>query len=162
MNQEEFLKELQQALQGQISDEEMIGHLEYYNTYISQEIRNGKTQQEILEKLGNPRLIAKSILDAKKASDESQNYEYEYENQKTDDKTDENVKGFHVEYDEAAGWDIRYGKVKLNSWYFGLFVLIILCIIFFVVFRVFVFLLPIIIPLVLILMVLAWIMERRR
>lgn len=162
MNQEEFLKELQQALQGQISDEELINHLEYYNTYISQEMKNGRTQQEIIEQLGSPRLIAKSILDAKKASDESQEYEYEYE--KKDDKASEyeKVKGFHAAYDENKGWDIRYGKIKLNSWYFGLFILAIVCIVFFIVFQIFVFLLPILIPIILILMVLGWIIERPR
>jgi len=159
MNREEFLKELQQMLQGEIPNEEMMGHLEYYNSYIIEEVKKGRIESEVIQTLGNPRLIAKSILDATKASDDDT---YEYENTEYDTDEKENTKGFQANYNEQNGWDIRYGKIKLNSWYFILFVILIILLIFFVVFNLFLFLLPVIIPIVVIMMIAALILERRR
>lgn len=63
MTREEFLRELRIALQGRISQGQVNEQLRYYENYIIEESRKGKTQQEVLAFLGNPRLIAKTIAD---------------------------------------------------------------------------------------------------
>lgn len=63
MDRETFLKELRIALQGQISQEKVNEHLHYYENYIIEQSRKGRTESQVIEDLGNPRLIAKTIID---------------------------------------------------------------------------------------------------
>lgn len=64
MNRLDFIDELHRALASQLSVDEIRGHIEYYNEYIDMQIRKGSTEEEIISSLGNPRLLAKSILEA--------------------------------------------------------------------------------------------------
>lgn len=57
-----FLTELRIALQGQISQAQVNEQLEYYEKYIIEESRKGRTEEEVLESLGSPRLIAKTVI----------------------------------------------------------------------------------------------------
>lgn len=62
MTRQEFVSELRIALQDQVSQQTLKENLDYYETYIMQESRKGRTEEEVLEELGNPRLIAKTII----------------------------------------------------------------------------------------------------
>ena len=62
MTRDEFLKELRMALQGQVSQAQVNEQLRYYENYIVEESRKGKTEEEVILSLGNPRLIAKTII----------------------------------------------------------------------------------------------------
>lgn len=54
---------MEQKLTGEL-DEHTVGKtLRYYSEYIDSEMRKGKTEQEVLEDLGSPLLIARTILD---------------------------------------------------------------------------------------------------
>ncbi len=64
MTKQEFLDELNQALRGEVSAEVVMDSYRYYSTYIEDEIRNGKSEEEVLEELGRPSLIARSIISA--------------------------------------------------------------------------------------------------
>ncbi len=63
MTRDEFLGQLRIALQGRIPQSQVNAHLKYYETYIIEESRKGKTQEEVLAYLGNPVLLAKTITD---------------------------------------------------------------------------------------------------
>ncbi|MCI8876264.1 MAG: DUF1700 domain-containing protein [Lachnospiraceae bacterium] len=63
MDRESYIRELRLALQGQISQENVNEHLRYYENYIIEESRKGRTEAQVIEDLGNPRLIAKTIID---------------------------------------------------------------------------------------------------
>lgn len=63
MDRESYLRELRLALQGQISQENVNEHLRYYENYIIEESRKDRTEAQVIEDLGNPRLIAKTIID---------------------------------------------------------------------------------------------------
>ena len=56
MTREMFLKELRIALEGQIPQSEVNEQLRYYENYIMEESRKGKTQEQVITELGNPRL----------------------------------------------------------------------------------------------------------
>lgn len=64
MTKQEFLAQLQRALNGNIENKEAAAFMDYYQEYIEIEMRKGRLQQDILEELGDPRLIAHSIIDA--------------------------------------------------------------------------------------------------
>lgn len=63
MNREEFLEILNTQLEGSIPSNEIARHLAYYNNFITQKIRQGKSEKDILNELGDPRLIAKTLID---------------------------------------------------------------------------------------------------
>ncbi len=68
MTKQEFLKVLQTSLNGKISDAQVADHLRYYEEYINNEIRSGRSEQDVMSSLGDPRLIARTIV-ATEASD---------------------------------------------------------------------------------------------
>ena len=63
MTREEFLKELRIALQGRIPQAQVNEHLNYYENYIMEESRKGRTEEEVIADIGNPRLAAKSLTE---------------------------------------------------------------------------------------------------
>lgn len=63
MNQQIFLENLREALYGKIGGSELAEHMRYYENYIRQETAGGRSEQEVLEELGDPRLIARTILE---------------------------------------------------------------------------------------------------
>lgn len=63
MNKEEFLQGLQSTLSGEVSPAVARENLNYYNDYIQTEINKGRSEAEVMEELGNPRLIARTIID---------------------------------------------------------------------------------------------------
>lgn len=64
MNRNEFLKKLSEALENDLSAPEVRENLEYYDSYIRSEIKNGKSEQEVLDMLGDPWMIARTIVDS--------------------------------------------------------------------------------------------------
>lgn len=64
MSKKEFLNTLRQTLEREIEPEIIEQHIRYYDDYISNS--PDKSEKEILEELGDPRLIAKTIIDSEK------------------------------------------------------------------------------------------------
>lgn len=64
MNQQEFITNLQRHLTGKVTPKKLQELTQYYNDYIDSEIRKGKSEEEVLHALGDPRLLAKSIVEA--------------------------------------------------------------------------------------------------
>ena len=78
MRQEEFLLSFQEALTGEVSDRIVQEHVRYYKSYINEQISMGRTEQEVMISLGNPRLLAKTIIDSSKYGEDTQdNYGYQ-------------------------------------------------------------------------------------
>ena len=70
MNREEFLQGLRDALSGQIPPSLVRENLDYYDDYIRTECQKGRTETDVMEELGDPRLIAQTIMDATPGSGE--------------------------------------------------------------------------------------------
>ena len=64
MNRTEFLSILQNQLAGNMQEGKAAAHIRYYEDYIQSQVRSGRSEQEVLEELGDPRLIAKTLIDA--------------------------------------------------------------------------------------------------
>lgn len=61
MNRQEFVTELRRAMSGSFSAAEIEDTADYYEDYITMQIKKGKSEEEVLRELGSPRLIAKSM-----------------------------------------------------------------------------------------------------
>lgn len=65
MTKDLFIKELRRALAPELSSAEIDVHVQYYSEYFATEMSKGRMEEEILDELGEARLIAKSIVGAK-------------------------------------------------------------------------------------------------
>lgn len=66
MNRIEFIEKLQRALAGGLNSNQVADNVRYYQEYIDTEIRKGRSETDVLAGLGDPRLLAKSIIEANK------------------------------------------------------------------------------------------------
>ena len=67
MNKREFLSKLEEALGYELPPRAVTENLRYYSSYIDAEIQKGRPAAEVLEELGDPRLIARTIIEAAKS-----------------------------------------------------------------------------------------------
>lgn len=154
MDKNEFLEKLAKALAGQVPASVIEENINYYSSYISGEVQKGHSLQQVLEELGDPRLIAKSIIDANGGGSDMAGY---YE-----DSDSGRIGGYRGEQ-EAEKQD-PFGQPERNfrsfhfSGFWGLFLLIVIvCCIFMVVGTmiggIILLIRPILLPLIIILLV---------
>lgn len=151
MDKNEFLEKLAKALAGQVPASVVEENINYYSSYISGEVQKGTPLQQVLEDLGDPRLIAKSIIDANGGGNDMAGF---YE--------DSGRGGYHsqqeTEQEEPFGQQSRGFRSFHFSGFWGLFLLIVIvCCVFMVVGTViggiFLLLRPILLPLLIILLI---------
>ena len=63
MTRREFMEMLRLALNGKVTSAQLADNLQFYEDYISTEIRKGKSEADVLAELGDPRLIARTIVE---------------------------------------------------------------------------------------------------
>ena len=59
-----FLKELEESLRGEVPDSVVRETLSYYRNYFAQQRAQGVTEQEVAASLGSGRIIARSVIEA--------------------------------------------------------------------------------------------------
>ena len=64
MSRTEFLQGLKSELEGRVPYSVIQENLRYYDSYIMEEAAKGQTEDEVIESLGGPRIIARTIVDA--------------------------------------------------------------------------------------------------
>jgi hypothetical protein len=62
VNREYFIKQLEEALTGELTTSAIRENINYYNSYIIDEVNSGKTEEEVLISLGDPWVIAKTVI----------------------------------------------------------------------------------------------------
>lgn len=82
MNRSEFLKRLREALENDLSGQVVQENVDYYNQYISDEVKSGKSEEEVLEMLGDPWMLARTVIDAPGGDKQSNGQEAEADNQR--------------------------------------------------------------------------------
>ena len=132
MDRNEFVSTLRGILTGEVPSSVVEENVRYYDSYISQEIANGKSEREVLENLGDPRLIARTILDMQ----ENPIVEEEYD-------TEMIRKGFR--------WDTWYGKLLILA-----IVVLVLALIISIVGGILSVVLPVVIPV----LVIVWVIKK--
>ena len=64
MDRQQFIDTLERTLRGGGTPEHIIAdNVRYYNGYFADESAKGRSEAEIAEELGDPRLLAKTILE---------------------------------------------------------------------------------------------------
>ena len=71
MNKDEFLRRLEEALSGEVPASVIRDNLNYYADYLSQELGKGRTMDEIIEEIGEPNIVARTIIDSAEAAGET-------------------------------------------------------------------------------------------
>ena len=152
MNKEEFIAGLQHALASGLSGSQVAEHVRYYREYIDSEIHKGKAEAEVVSQLGDPRLLAKSIIDANKRAGAAYGSNREY---------DEEVVG-DVQDDGTYGGRGHMRRVVLPGWLTMILIVVIGMLVLSVVGSVLYFLAPVIILGAIVLMILRAIQGSRR
>ena len=76
MCKEEFLRRLEEALSGEVPMGVIRENLIYYQNYLSQEMARGRSVNEIVAEIGEPRIIARTIIDSTEAMEEAEGADY--------------------------------------------------------------------------------------
>ncbi len=125
---EEFLNLLKLQLIDRLEPTELDEQIALYEDYINGQLEEGLTMDEVLAKLGDPEKVADMIVDHETGIQERHELAERHEKETPlwkKDMTEEEINaqiqnpvhGVHAEYTKDNGWDVRAGKVKLNSWY---------------------------------------------
>ena len=151
MNKQEFLIKLSDCLDGYVSASEKQESIDYYRNYIEEEMGFGKTEQEVLDDLGSPAGIAKSIISARGVSSKDPSNSYHYD---VYEETREEHKNSPV-----------YGKVfHFDGWKMGAILVMIIIIVLIVLsigFKIAVALLPILLPVLILMYIFKKLTNRR-
>ena len=67
MSKMEFLEGLRKALGNDLDRATVQENVNYYDGYISDEVSKGKTEEEVTAELGDPWVIAQTVIDAEEA-----------------------------------------------------------------------------------------------
>ena len=120
MSKEEFLRELEEALAGDVPEAVIRDNVSYYGSYLSQEMAKGRSVEEIVGEIGEPFIIAKTIIEHCEASGECAgdggygNYQESY-----DDGGNRSQSGNQNPFS-----NMHY--IDLNKWYWKLLAFVLL------------------------------------
>ncbi len=128
MTKQEFLESLERHLRGQIPEDQVVENIEYYRSYIDRELAAGKTEAAVMELLGDPWLIAKTLIDSRQRTVQSSNVTYEYGN----------------EEEEEPSSHLRKRKLDLTTWYGKLIVIAVAALVLFLLFTILSILVPVV------------------
>ena len=92
MNRTEFLDTLRSQLSGQMHEGKVAAHVRYYEDYIRQEMNRGRSEQEVLEELGDPRLLARTIVETSSLKNPDTVYTVDEEGQNSYGTSEDRVK----------------------------------------------------------------------
>lgn len=159
MSKAEFLDILREQLDGEIPSGEIYSNIRYYEQYIEREIQSGKTEEEVMDMLGDPRLIAKTLIDADEVSPQGSFYEdVSYTQEDAQDSGTERTY-YNEDFSNSDPTPHVHG-LDLTTWYGKLLLVLGAGALIFLLITVLSFLLPFIIVIVLICVVLSLIKRR--
>ena len=112
MNKKEFLDILYEQLSGQMPEGNVAAHVLYYRNYIEDAVTQGRTETEVLNELGDPRLIARTLLDTDSTASGNPQTTGSYSEPYTDNS---------YEYDNSSSGSkkvkSRSFHIDLSTWY---------------------------------------------
>ncbi len=147
MSKEEFLRGLENALSGNVPPTVVRDNLRYYDDYIRSERRNGRTEDDIMEELGDPRLIARTILDTTPQAAEGEYEEYHPFSSFSGNSGRSSRQEAETQQTEQGSYRGNIHYYDLNKWYWKLLAVVIVIVFFTLVITIVGGLLSLIIPL---------------
>lgn len=144
MRKQEFLDTLRRALTGDVPPGVVEEHIRYYDRYITEEVGKGRTEEEVIGEIGDPRLIARTIEDTTDGAggtvcESGRDYGYD-RNQTREEELYGDTSPFHI-----IRLDKWYWKLLLALIVFGIIYLVIM-----IVGGIFALLAPLVLPLLVI------------
>lgn len=136
MSKQEFIEKLRSSLSGQVSAGLVEENVAYYEEYINTQVRLGYAESAVLAGLGDPRLIARSIISANNGEIEVERYSYS-------DRKQEHFYGGDTDYYRASKDSSSPKLVRVPGWVWLLVAIFILVLIFSAIFSLISLLLPI-------------------
>lgn len=107
MDKQEFLNELRSYLQG-MDNSEINEIISFYDNYINEELSKGKTMSQIIDDIGTPRLLSKTIMQSK---EKKKTYAYsEQEYSHTDN--DNTQYGRQLNTIDFSKWYVKLGIIS--------------------------------------------------
>lgn len=157
MNRIEFIEKLQRALAGGLNSRQVAENVRYYQEYIDMEIRKGRKESEVLEGLGDPRLLAKSIIEANKRAGRSAGTNLNYDEEVADSDSGQTYSqdyGYRGDEEGNPYEDTMTGKVfRMPGWLLLLIVTVVVLLIIGVAFSLISVLAPILIPVLIVMLI---------
>ncbi len=169
MRKEEFLQTLRRALTGDVPPEVVEENIRYYDSYIGEEVRKGRTEEEVIREIGDPRLIARTIEDTTDGAGEGRyqaqgSYEYGGGESGSGYGTGSYGRGPYMDSGPGPGRSFRL--FRLDKWYGKLLTLLVVFAVIYVVFSIiggiFALLMPFIGPLFVIWLIVTIIRNSKR
>lgn len=157
MSRQEFLQRLREALTGEVPGNVIEENIRYYDEYISTEVRNGGTEDEVISSIGDPRLIAKTIMEANENAKDGGTGRSYYESYSG---------GSQNVYEETGDTGRHMHYINLNKWYWKLLGIVTVVLFFFLVGSIltgiFSLLMPLMGPLLMVLLIVWFIRGMKR
>lgn len=136
MSKNEFIQGLEAALSGNVPPETVRENLIYYRDYIRTELEKGRTEQDIMDELGDPRLIARTIMDTTPGAEEGAFEPYHFrgffgEGSQTGSYSQGSGYGQDSSYSQNDGYTQGSGSrghvhyYNLNKWYWKLLAVVV-------------------------------------
>ena len=97
MTKREFLDKLKKALANDLSGNVIQDNVDYYNDYITEEVRKGRKESEVIEELGDPWAIAKNIITSEEIKGNTQETYDSYESGR------QRTQSYEQDYDNESG-----------------------------------------------------------
>lgn len=159
MDRNEFLNRLREALENDLSGPAVQEHIAYYDDYIRSEMASGKSEQEVLDMLGDPWVIARTIIDsAENAAEYGNRAGGAYQ-------TYDAEKGRYEEEEKQKVQNPYARLLGLNTWWKKLFfllgIVLVIVVILSVITGLIAFTMRFLLPLLAILLFVKWISRRR-
>lgn len=105
MSKQEFLQRLRDALTGEVPGNVIEDNIRFYDEYISTEVKNGSMEEEVIASIGDPRLIAKTIMEASEnASASGKTYYESYSGTSRSVYEDQENTGHQMHYFDLSKW----------------------------------------------------------
>lgn len=142
MTKEEFLENLSLALSGKVRTAVVTENVKYYEDYINTEVRKGRSEETVLETLGDPRLIAKTIVDISSPTAGT-------EGSRDASFSERDVRGGGREYGER-GEVRRRNNLRFPLWVWFILAIIVVVLVVSAVFSIVSAMLPVLLPILLV------------
>ena len=116
MDKQEFLRSLRESLSGELPEQEVSNSIRYYEEYLVDEA--GKSLADKIKELGEPRLIAKTIVDAYIVNHEGTNqksYKRNYEESYKEKKNVTDIVMFLQKYNISINLAMKISKALGNG-----------------------------------------------
>ena len=135
MRKDEFLQTLRRALNGNVPPRVVEENVRYYDGYISDEVRKGRTEEAVIEEIGDPRLIARTIEDTTDGAGEGEFVDADSSYDQSSSRTE---RGYGTYDSDRTGSTQRHSVhyIDLSKWYWRVLAVVIVFAVIYLVFMV--------------------------